>query len=68
MNLKQQVEKILPNWEKWYRTPFEAAVDLGLLKETPDSGELDLRKRHKKVQQEAEEYFKERWNITDDDE
>jgi hypothetical protein len=32
MNLRDQVEILLPNWQSWYPSVFEAAVDLGILR------------------------------------
>ena len=32
MNLRQQVEVLLPDWERWYPSLFDAASDLGLIK------------------------------------
>ena len=32
MNLREQVENELPNWQSWYPSLFDAAVDLGLIR------------------------------------
>jgi len=29
MSLRDQVELLLPNWERWYPSLFDAAYDLG---------------------------------------
>jgi hypothetical protein len=68
VNLKEQVEKLLPNWQNWYATVFEAAVDLGLVKEShTKESDLDLRKRHKSIRREAENQFRKKWNIDDNE-
>lgn len=68
MNLKEEVEKLLPNWQNWYGTVFEAAVDLGLVKESrAKESDLDLRKRHKNIRRDAEQQFRKKWNIGNDD-
>ena len=35
MNLREEVERELPNWRSWYPNLFEAAVDLGILRARP---------------------------------
>jgi hypothetical protein len=32
MNLREQVEELLPNWERWYPSLFDAAYDLGVIR------------------------------------
>ena len=32
MNLREQVESLLPAWERWYPSLFDAASDLGLIR------------------------------------
>ena len=55
MNLREQVETLLPNWERWYPSLFDAASDLGLIRsEICDPGSLLLTRRHTKVRQQAE--------------
>lgn len=62
MSLRDQVESLLPNWERWYPSLFDAASDLGLIRaEVCDPGTLLLTRRHKKVQQRAEEAHREKW-------
>jgi hypothetical protein len=62
MNLRRQVEELLPNWESWYPSLFHAAEDLGLIRArvcSPSS--LLLSNRHASVQSEALNAYKEKW-------
>ena len=62
MNLREQVETLLPNWERWYPSLFDAASDLGLIRsEICDPGSLLLTRRHTKVRQQAEDAHREKW-------
>lgn len=62
MSLRDQVESLLPNWERWYPSLFDAASDLGLIKpEVCDPGSLLLTRRHAKVRQRAEDAHREKW-------
>jgi len=62
MNLRRQVEQLLPNWERWYPSLFDAASDLGLIKaEVCDPNTLLLSSRHSKVRQEAADAHREKW-------
>ncbi|MDX1405182.1 MAG: hypothetical protein R3192_11615 [Woeseiaceae bacterium] len=62
MSLRAQVEELLPNWERWYPSLFDAASDLGLIKaEVCDPGTLLLSNRHAKVRQRAEDAHREQW-------
>lgn len=65
MNLRRQVEKLLPGWESWYPSLFEAARDLGLIRARvcPPSSLL-LSSRHSAVRQEAENAHREQWGGT----
>ena len=66
-DLRQQVEAILPKWERWYPSLFDAAADLGLIKArvcSPDS--LLLSNRHSAVQSAAEAAHREKWGGTDE--
>lgn len=66
MNLREQVEQLLPNWEGWYPSLFDAARDLGLIRArvcSPDS--LLLSNRHAAVRQSAENLHREKWGGTD---
>ena len=54
LNLREQVESLLPNWRSWYPSLFDAAADLGLIRArvcAPSS--LLLSNRHAAVQAEA---------------
>ncbi|HSN71027.1 MAG TPA: hypothetical protein VLT59_05935, partial [Steroidobacteraceae bacterium] len=61
--LRKQVERILPGWESWYPSLFDAAQDLGLIKArvcAPSS--LVLANRHAGIYGEAIQAFREQWN------
>ena len=62
MSLRDKVEDLLPNWERWYPSLFDAASDLGIIREEvcdPDS--LNLNRRHAKVRQLANDAQVEKW-------
>lgn len=62
MNLREQVEELLPNWERWYPSLFDAASDLGVIQaEVCDPNSLLLTRRHAKVRQRAEDAHREKW-------
>ncbi len=62
MNLRNQVEELLPDWERWYPSLFDAASDLGLIKaEVCDPDSLLLTRRHAKIRQRAAEAHREKW-------
>ena len=62
MNLREQVESLLPNWERWYPSLFDAASDLGLIRaEICDPDSLLLTRRHAAVRQQAEDAHREKW-------
>ncbi len=62
MNLRAQVEELLPNWERWYPSLFDAASDLGLIRaEVCDPNSLLLTRRHAKIRQRAEDAHREKW-------
>jgi len=66
MNLREQVEALLPNWERWYPSLFDAATDLGLIRaEVCDPGMLLISARHTAVRQQAEEAHREKWGGQD---
>lgn len=66
MNLRKQVEELLPNWERWYPSLFDAASDLGIIKaEVCDPNSLLLSSRHSKVRQEAADAHREKWGGQD---
>ena len=62
MNLREQVEKLLPNWERWYPSLFDAASDLGIIRaDVCDPNSLLLTRRHAKVRQRATDAHREKW-------
>lgn len=64
MSLKEQVEQLLPEWESWYPSLFDAARDLGLIRARvcPPSMLL-LSNRHAGVNHEAIQAHREQWAI-----
>ena len=69
LSLREQVEALLPTWQSWYPSLFDAAADLGLIRAhvcAPSS--LMLSNRHAAVQSEALQAFKEKWLVEDDPE
>ena len=63
MNLREHVEAILPEWERWYPSLFDAAADLGVIRArvcAPSS--LLLSRRQAAIRDEAILAFRERWN------
>jgi hypothetical protein len=64
MNLREQVESLLPNWRSWYPSLFDAAVDLGILRaRVCDPSTLLLQRRHEGVRAAAEQAHREKWNV-----
>ncbi|MFK7886232.1 MAG: hypothetical protein AB8G16_05145 [Gammaproteobacteria bacterium] len=62
MNLREQVEALLPTWESWYPSLFDAAVDLGVIKaQVCSPSQLLLSRRHSAVQSAANEAHREQW-------
>ena len=62
MNLREQVEELLPNWERWYPSLFDAADDLGLIRaRVCDLNSLLLTNRHARIRQRAEDAHREQW-------
>jgi hypothetical protein len=67
MSLRENVEAILPEWERWYPSLFDAAADLGVIRPrvcAPSS--LLLSRRHSAIRDEAIRAFRERWNALDE--
>ena len=68
-NLREQVESLLPGWQSWYPSLFDAAADLGLIRARVCApSQLLLSTRHAGVQQEALQAFKEQWLVEDEPE
>jgi hypothetical protein len=66
MSLRDQVESLLPNWQSWYPSVFDAAVDLGLLRARVCApGSLLLSQRHASVYNEAVQAFREQWSVVE---
>jgi hypothetical protein len=67
MTLKEQVEQLLPEWESWYPSLFDAARDLGLIRARvcPPSMLL-LSNRHAAINHEAIQAHREQWAIEGD--
>jgi hypothetical protein len=65
--LRKQVERLLPGWESWYPSLFDAAQDLGLIKARvcPPSA-LVLSNRHAAIYGEAVQAFRAQWNAEDE--
>jgi len=50
MTLKDRVEQVFPEWQRWYPSLFDAAVDLGILRaRVCDPSSLLLSNRHASV-------------------
>lgn len=66
MSLRDCVEAILPEWERWYPSLFDAAADLGVIRARvcPPS-QLLLSRRHSAIHSEAVQAFRERWNAVE---
>ncbi len=62
MSLREKVEELLPNWERWYPSLFDAASDLGVIRaEVCDPNSLLLTNRHARVRQRAADAHREKW-------
>jgi hypothetical protein len=62
MTLREEVERLLPGWRRWYPSLFDAATDLGLLRaRVCPPGSLLLSSRHSKIQRAAEHAHREQW-------
>ncbi len=60
--LRRRVEELLPNWQSWYPSLFDAAEDLGLIRaRVCDPSSLKLSNRHASVQSDALNAFREKW-------
>lgn len=69
MNLRERVEALLPNWQSWYPSLFDAAADLGLIRaRVCDPSQLVLSNRHAGVYNEAVQAFREKWSVEETEE
>ncbi len=67
MTLREQVEQLLPDWESWYPSLFDAARDLGVIRaRVCDPSSLLLSNRHAGVNSEASRAYREQWSIEDE--
>jgi len=65
-SLRAQVEELLPNWQSWYPSLFDAAEDLGIIRAevcSPDS--LNLNNRHRSIVDQANAAHREQWGGDD---
>jgi len=68
-SLRDQVDELLPNWQSWYPSLFDAAYDLGILRaRVCDLSSLVLSKRHASVYNEAIQAFREQWSVEEPEE
>lgn len=66
-SLREQVELLLPDWESWYPSLFDAAWDLGVIRaRVCDPGSLLLSNRHAGVNSEAARAYREQWSIEEE--
>jgi hypothetical protein len=66
-DLRRRVDQLLPGWESWYPSLFDAADDLGLIRARvcPPSA-LVLTNRHASIYNEAVAAFRRQWGVEDD--
>ncbi len=68
MTLREHVEKILPEWESWYPSLFDAAVDLGVIRaRVCDPSSLLLSNRHASVRSAAELAHRRQWSAAENE-
>ena len=61
-SLREQVEELLPNWQSWYPSLFDAAEDLGVIRaRVCDPNSLNLNTRHQSIVDEAKAAHREQW-------
>jgi hypothetical protein len=68
VSLRDEVELLLPNWERWYPSLFDAASDLGVIRArvcSPSS--LLLSNRHAHVDSDAKKAHLENWGGAPED-
>lgn len=63
-SLRDQVDELLPGWQSWYPSLFDAAQDLGILRaRVCDLSSLVLSNRHASVYNEALQAFRNQWSV-----
>jgi hypothetical protein len=63
MTLKQRVDALFPDWQRFYPSLFDAAVDLGVIRaRVCDPSSLLLSNRHAGVRAAAELEHRRRWS------
>lgn len=66
MTLREQVERVLPGWESWYPSLFDAAMDLGIIRaQVCPPSELLLSKRHARIRDQARTAHRLQWGGTE---
>jgi hypothetical protein len=64
LSLRDQVDALLPNWQSWYPSLFDAAEDLGILRaRVCDLSSLVLSHRHASIYNEAVQAFRNQWSV-----
>jgi hypothetical protein len=68
MTLKDRVDQVFPEWQRWYPSLFDAAVDLGILRaRVCDPSSLLLSNRHAGVRAAAELEHRRRWSAEENE-
>jgi len=68
-SLRDQVDELLPGWQSWYPSLFDAAQDLGILRaRVCDLSSLVLSNRHASVYNEAVQAFRNQWSVEEPEE
>lgn len=63
-SLRDQVDELLPGWQSWYPSLFDAAQDLGILRaRVCDLSSLVLSNRHASIYNEAVQAFRNQWLV-----
>ncbi|MGC3979771.1 MAG: hypothetical protein QM808_00745 [Steroidobacteraceae bacterium] len=63
-SLRDQVDELLPGWQSWYPSLFDAAQDLGILRaRVCDLSSLVLSHRHASIYNEAVQAFRNQWSV-----
>lgn len=63
-SLRDEVDELLPGWQSWYPSLFDAAQDLGILRaRVCDLSSLLLSNRHASIYNEAVQAFRNQWSV-----